>query len=413
MKISISKWFRVYYAKITESIAFYPAIISFGFLLLSWGMLVIDFSDWGKELKSSLNVSLKDASTARTIISTVAGAIISLTVFSFSMVMIVLNQAASQMSNRVLSSMIENRFQQIILGFYIGTTVYALFLLSTIRDITSGIYVPALSIYLLILLTIIDIFLFIYFLDYVTQTVKYETVIDRVSKQTMDTMKKSFEKINTKKADWDSLPYIEIKTQRSSYFQGFNETKLLNIASREDLYVSFLFKPSTFLLEDKICMRVYSKGKVSDDTINEIANTADFYNGQPINKIPEYGFRQLTEIALKALSPGINDPGTAVLALNSLTVLLAYKLEYSLPELKIDEEDVPRIYAPYPTFKEMFKLCIYPIWNYGKEDMYIQRELLGSIKMLKEADIRSEYDELFDSLSAEVQEQYNHTIVLK
>lgn len=413
MKISISKWFRVYYAKITESIAFYPAIISFGFLLLSWGMLVIDFSDWGKELKTSLNVSLKDASTARTIISTVAGAIISLTVFSFSMVMIVLNQAASQMSNRVLSSMIENRFQQVILGFYIGTTVYALFLLSTIRDITSGVYVPALSIYLLILLTIIDIFLFIYFLDYVTQTVKYETVIDRVSKQTMDTMKQSFEKINTNKADWDSLPYVEIKTQRSSYFQGFNETKLLNIASREDLHVSFLFKPSTFLLEDKICMRVYSKGKISDDTINDIANTADFYNGQPINKIPEYGFRQLTEIALKALSPGINDPGTAVLALNSLTALLAYKLEYSLPELKMDKEGVPRIYAPYPSFNEMFKLCVYPIWNYGKDDMYIQRELLGSIKMLKEADSKNAYDELFDTLSEEVQQQYNHTIVLK
>ena len=90
------------------------------------------------------------------------------------MVMIALNQAASQMSNRVLSSMIENRFQQIVLGFYIGTIVYALFLLSTIRDINSGVYVPALSIYLLILLTVIDIFLFIYFLDYVTQTVKYE-----------------------------------------------------------------------------------------------------------------------------------------------------------------------------------------------------------------------------------------------
>ena len=75
-------------------------------------MLVLDFSPFGKELKSSLSwLSLKDAGTARTIISTVAGAIISLTVFSFSMVMIVLNQAASQMSNRVLKSMIENRFQ--------------------------------------------------------------------------------------------------------------------------------------------------------------------------------------------------------------------------------------------------------------------------------------------------------------
>ena len=164
MNINPSKFFRIYYSKVTESIAFYPAIIAIGFLLLSWVMIEIDFSTWGKNLKSGINLlSLKDASTARSIISTIAGAVLSLTVFSFSMVMIVLNQAASQMSNRVLSSMISNRFQQIVLGFYIGTIVYALFLLSTIRDVDSGIYIPALSIYLLILMTVIDIFLFIYF----------------------------------------------------------------------------------------------------------------------------------------------------------------------------------------------------------------------------------------------------------
>ena len=101
--MSFSKGIRIYYNKMIESIAFYPALIAVGFLALSWGMLVFDFSDYGKEIKSGLSwLSLKDASTARTIISTVAGAIISLTVFSFSMVMIVLNQAASQMSNRVI-----------------------------------------------------------------------------------------------------------------------------------------------------------------------------------------------------------------------------------------------------------------------------------------------------------------------
>ena len=152
MTINLNKWFRIYYSKVAESIAFLPAIIAVGFLLLTWVMIAIDFSDWGKEWKSSLSlISLKDASTARSIIATVAGAVLSLTVFSFSMVMIVLNQAASQMSNRVLSSMIANRFQQVILGFYIGTIVYALFLLSTLRDVDSGIYIPALSIYLLTL----------------------------------------------------------------------------------------------------------------------------------------------------------------------------------------------------------------------------------------------------------------------
>ena len=406
MKITLNKWIRIYYTKLTESIAFYPALIAFGFLILSWVMISIDFSDGGKELKSNLSwLSLKDASTARSIISTVAGAIISLTVFSFSMVMIVLNQAASQMSNRVLSSMIENRFQQVILGFYIGTIVYALFLLSTIRDISSGVYVPALSVYLLILLTVIDIFLFIYFLDYVTQTVKYETVIDRVSKQTMHTMKKIFEKNKINKIPWITLSYMEINTQRSDYFQGFNEQKLLQIACRDDLYITFLYKPSTYLLKDKSCIRVYSKELVHKEAVDEITATTDFHSGQPIDKVAEYGFRQLTEIAIKALSPGINDPGTAVIALNSLTALLAYKINHTLPELRMDNHDVARIFVPSASFHEMFKTCILPIWKYGKEDQYIQEGLTNTIAMLKDYDNEEKYSDLFLSLLAKIDKQ--------
>ena len=120
MTKNITQLFKRYYNKMIGSIAFYPAIMALAFLILSWGMLELDFSPWGKEFKGGLKwLRLQDPSTARSIISTIAGAVISLTVFSFSMVMIVLNQAASQMSNRVLTSMIQNRFQQLVLGFYI------------------------------------------------------------------------------------------------------------------------------------------------------------------------------------------------------------------------------------------------------------------------------------------------------
>lgn len=414
MKINPDKFFRVYYTKITESIAFYPAIISLGFLVFSWVMISFDASEWGKDFKSSLSwLSLKDASTARAIVTTVAGAVISLTVFSFSMVMIVLNQAASQMSNRVLSSMIENRFQQIVLGFYIGTTMYAFFLLSTIRDVSSGIYVPALSVYFLILLIIIDIFLFIYFLDYVTQTVKYETVIDRVSKETMRTMDNLFEEKQTDKIGWIELPHIEIKTQISSYFQKFNEKKLLEIAKKENLYISFLYKPTSYLLKGTTCAHVYSSTQVNEEIIEQIQNAIDLYDGQPIDKIADYGFRQLTEIALKALSPGINDPSTAVIALNSITGLLAYRLDHSLPEIKIDDQSIARIHVPSPSFEEMFKLYIYPIWQYGKEDMYIQKALINSIEMLKNADSHNAHSRLFDILMIKVKEEYDLNITLK
>jgi uncharacterized membrane protein len=142
----MKKYLQKKYQEMVNSIAFYPAIIALGFLVLCGLMITIDHSQLGKTIKSQLHwLRLRDASTARSIIGAIASGLISLTVFSFSMVMIVLNQAASQMSNRVLGQLIGNKFQQVVLGIYIGTIIYAFFLLSTIRDIDSGVYVPALS----------------------------------------------------------------------------------------------------------------------------------------------------------------------------------------------------------------------------------------------------------------------------
>lgn len=404
--MNIGKWFRIRYNKITGSIAFYPALIAVGFLLLSWVMLNIDFSPWGKQLKGNLSwLTLKDASTARSIISTVAGAIISLTVFSFSMVMIVLNQAASQMSNRVLNSMIENRFQQVILGFYIGTIVYALFLLSTIRDINSGVYVPALSIYLLILLTVIDIFLFIYFLDYVTQTVKYETVIHRVQKQTMKTMEKNFSKIKDETVHWENLPCFEISTIEANYFQGINERRLIKMANEKNLFISFLYKPGTFLIKRSPLMLVYCKEKIDDDCLNELLSATDFFKGQPIERNADYGFNQLAEVAIKALSPGINDPATAVISLHALSDLFSYRLYHRLPEIICDHEGKERIYLPSSSFSEQFEKCINPIWNYGKKDEYIQNEITAILKQLKKADHKNMHTNVFDNMLDKVNKE--------
>jgi uncharacterized membrane protein len=135
----VVQWLVSRSRKMINSIAFYPAVIAFLFLVLSVLMVFFDYSETGKTIKSQWSLlRLRDASTARSIISAITAGIISLTVFSFSMVMIVLNQAASQMSNRILDKLIGNRFQQFVLGFYIGTIVYSLFLLSTIRDIDDG-----------------------------------------------------------------------------------------------------------------------------------------------------------------------------------------------------------------------------------------------------------------------------------
>ncbi|GAB3165607.1 DUF2254 domain-containing protein [Telluribacter humicola] len=380
----ILQWFRLHYYNILNSIAFFPALIAIGFLLLSYVALEIDFSDYGKSLKARWDIiSLKDASTARSIAATVVGGILSLAVFSFSMVMILLNQAASNMSNRVLDSMIGNRFQQVVLGFYIGTIVYALALLSTIRDIQSGIYIPALSIYLLMFLTIVDIFLFIYFLHYITQSVKYEIIIERLHRKTKSALEDTKEiSPESPEEAYVKISGKAIKTERSDYFQGFNQKALLHLCEINDWVVSFPHPAGSYLLTGTTYAIIQSKDEVTPDQVKDLKVQVDLHRGHPITRNPYYGFEQLVEVALKALSPGINDPETAVLSLHALTDLLAFQLVHRPDPVIRDSNGKPRILVSLPSFEKLFESCFLPIWDYGKEDRMMRVELILMLEQL-------------------------------
>lgn len=406
MDDTFAKWLRKTYSKITGSIAFYPAIIATGFLLLSWLMLELDFSATGKNIKVGIGwIRLHDASTARSIVSTIVAGVISLTVFSFSMVMILLNQAASQMSNRMLENMIGNRFQQIVLGIYIGSIVYALFLLSSIRDVDSGIYVPALSIYLLLMLAVTDIFLFIYFLHYVTQSVKFETIIDRVHKKTMRGLTRHCTTDNPETFIVPETGMQTIRMESSNYFQTFNKKQLLRFAITHKGMIRFLHPEGTYLLKDTPLLIFYSPTPLSESEINKLLVSIDFFKGQPLEKNPFFGYHQLAEVAIKALSPGINDPGTAVLSIHALADLFHYRLHHFSRSVYVDENDVARIQIIQWSFEDLFSECYYPIWEYGKKDRYVQDAMQKMLEQLKLADSRECHLALFNVFQHKIQNQ--------
>ncbi len=400
------KWLHRHYNKIVSSIAFYPAIIAIGFLVISILMQEFDFSEAGKQIKASAKwISLQDANTARSIVSTIAGGIISLTVFSFSMVMIVLNQAASQMSNRMLEGMIANRFQQFVLGIYIGSIVYALSLLTTIRDIDSGIYIPALSIYLLLLITVLDIFIFIYFLHYVTQSVKFQTIISRVHNDTMHSLEQN---TGEKPPAAFLLPDWEKQTvymETSGYFQGFDKKRLINFARKENGVVHFLKPEASYLLKGIPILDFYSSQKLDNDELKELLYSVDFYDAQEIQRNPYYGFHQLAEVAIKALSPGINDPETAVLSLEAITDLFSYKLNHFSQSTFEDEDEVVRIQKQEWSFESLFARFFYPIWEYGKKDHFIQNTMLQMVGQLKQCDTSGNHTSFLTNFLDAVNEQ--------
>lgn len=381
----IVQWLRKNYLRVIHSIAFYPVIITVGFLFLSLLTLELDFSETGRHIKSTYGwMRLQDPSTARTILATIAGGIISLTVFSFSMVMIVLNQAASQMSNRTLDSMIGNRFQQVVLGFYIGSIVYALFLLSTIRELKSGMDIPALGVYFAVLLTVVNIFLFIYFIHYVTQSVKFNTIISRTHNET----RHSLDLLCTLK-EVEAFTEPEMKQRSvgmpySDYFQGFNKEALLKFTQHHNLVVKFLYPAGTYLLKDTPVLTLYYEQMPTHEVVQDLILLLDIFNGHPIENNPYYGYHQLAEVAIKALSPGINDPQTAVLSLHALTDLLSHQLNDYMPLVYVDEQDTQRIATVTWTFEKLFTECFYAIWDYGKNDRYVQaamEQMIGQLRL--------------------------------
>lgn len=383
MKSNLPHWALRKFKRIVSSIAFYPAFLATVFLIVAYIMIQFDFSDTGKNIKSQMTwLRLKDASTARTITSVIAAGILSLTVFSFTMVMVILNQAASQMSNRVLDKLIGNRYQQMVLGFYIGTIVYSLFLLSSIRDIDSGIYVPALSTYMLIAMAIVDIFFFIYFLHYITQSVKYGIIINRICKQTQKALKATCRLAAQPEIlpPQDGQPFL---SPEAGVFEGFNKEALLRIAGEKNCVFSFLYTSGNYVLKDTPVLRISPAISLTDETREGLQLAIHLTTEESIDSNFYYGFRQLTEIALKALSPGINDPGTAVEAIRALASLLAYRLKHFPDNVIRDEDGAIRIITQERTFEEIFNAAILPIWDYGKHDRFVQNELLHLLQQLQ------------------------------
>jgi uncharacterized membrane protein len=405
LRNGIGQWISFHLKRMVNSIAFYPALIGLAFLAVSYFMISLDYSESGKALKAQWDwLRMRDAETARSVISVVAAGILSLTVFSFSMVMIVLNQAASQLSNRILDQLIGNRFQQLVLGFYIGTIVYGLFLLTAIRDIDEGIYVPALSTYLLILFAVLDIFLFIYFLHYITQSVKYVVIIQRIARRTQALMRKHC------KQQVESQPFADtkgqvVKAQQSGLLNGFDNKALLAVVAKEDVVVSVLHPVGHFVLEGTPLLQVSGERPLTDAFTKALNKAVYLVQESSLDDHYYYGLRRLTEIALRALSPGVNDPGTAVESLRSLATLLHYRLQHHPNNAVKDEEGQVRIVCKAYSFDELVELTLYPIWDYGKNDRFMQEEFRQLLPQFEALESRPSIRKLMAQLQQQAAEQ--------
>ncbi len=379
MSAVTNRLFRLYH-RVTGSIAFYPTLIAVGLASLCVVTIVLEMT-WLQPYKEDLDLGLvKNADNARLILGTLVAGIISLMVFSFSMVMVVLNSAASSLSPRVIPGLISSRSHQVVLGVYLGTIINSLMLISTIQE-GDDINVPSLGIFLALGLAVICLCLFVYFIRSISLSIQVDFILNRVYKQTLAQLRTRRRQLQDSHGPaWpDDAQWSVVRARRSGYFKALNVTAAHDVLDEHDARMTVQVHYGFFVMPGHPLMRI--DRELDDDCTNRLLDCFDFYVEEYAHRHFFFGFKQIVEIAVRALSPGINDPGTAIKAIDMLSVLLAERME--MPDHEVAHaQDRPRIFIRELNLHQLLQMTFGPQRRYGADDLLVLQALLQACKNL-------------------------------
>ncbi|MGA4642088.1 DUF2254 domain-containing protein [Stutzerimonas stutzeri] len=379
MSAVTNRLFRLYH-RVTGSIAFYPTLIAVGLASLCVVTIVLEMT-WLQPYKEDLDLGLvKNADNARLILGTLVAGIISLMVFSFSMVMVVLNSAASSLSPRVIPGLISSRSHQVVLGVYLGTIINSLMLISTIQE-GDDINVPSLGIFLALGLGVICLCLFVYFIRSISLSIQVDFILNRVYKQTLAQLRTRRRQLQDSHGPaWpDDAQWSVVRARRSGYFKALNVTAAHDVLDEHDARMTVQVHYGFFVMPGHPLMRI--DRELDDDCTNRLLDCFDFYVEEYAHRHFFFGFKQIVEIAVRALSPGINDPGTAIKAIDMLSVLLAERME--MPDHEVAHaQDRPRIFIRELNLHQLLQMTFGPQRRYGADDLQVLQALLQACKNL-------------------------------
>ncbi|WP_460879235.1 DUF2254 domain-containing protein [Pontibacter rugosus] len=333
------------YSYIINSIGFYPTLISLFFFGLALLMLFLESHGLSKQFQDDLPfMIITDEATARLILSSITTGIISLTVFSFTMVMLVLNQASANFTPRVIPGLISHKSNQRVLGLYLGTLIYTLVIMVNIHAEYYSIPLPGFSIFLSMCFTILCLSFFVYFIHSISQSIQIESILEGIYHVTTQRLNKEIKNdkghlvpnVFTTHKDW--YPVLSPET---GYLQSLDQERILEICCEYDVVLYFDHPLGNFVVQGVPFARVNKSLEDIEGFVKKLFSHTDFFREERPSVNYLFGFKHITESAVKALSPGINDPGTAIKAIDYLTALFSLRMNLTDDKILYDEKELP------------------------------------------------------------------------
>ncbi|HEX9988090.1 MAG TPA: DUF2254 domain-containing protein [Chloroflexia bacterium] len=372
---------------IQGSLWFVPSVLVLLAAALAFFMAWLD-KVAGKDVATALPFLAEVGSEGtRDILSTIAGSMLTVAGIAFSFTIVVFSFASSQYSSRTLHNFMDDNLEQTVLGVLLGSFVYCLLILRTVR-IETGAPVPVLSVSIALILALIDLGLFILFIHHIAESIQAYHIINRIGHATAKSINEIFprditiasEHIDEARRMVLSGPTREVLAHSTGYIQFVEEARVMQLTYRYDVVVALEKRVGNFVIKGEIVATVGPAPKANDTLCQEIRDCFIVGKHRTIFQDPQYGILQLSDIAIKALSPAINDPNTAIMSLNELGSVLRQLAGRELPDpVRCDSKGKVRVIVKAPTFDSMVAQAFDQIRRYGMSDAAIPLKMLDVI----------------------------------
>ncbi|MFZ6051636.1 DUF2254 domain-containing protein [Halocola ammonii] len=377
------------YQKTVKSIAFLPTMISFLFFVFFFTIRAFEDTELSHQLANIAKPLLvSNIADSRLILGSIIGGLISLIVFSFTMVMLVLNTASSTLSPRVLPGLITRKNHQVVLGFYVGSLTYSILLVIKLSEQS----VPSWGVFFAMLFMLLSFAFFVYFIHSISVSIQVDKIVESIFKETrkgMHARQKKYSALKSQPSFPETDGWFTLRANLPGYFKNIDKKQLISILQEHDLVAEITVDIGFFTVKNYPFLRVNRDLSNEQELCERIKNCFTFYIEEYVGSHYTFGMKQISEVAVKALSPGINDPGTAVKCTDLLFMLLLEKLSIPEREFEVDENGKLRVMYRSLTLDELLFLNLTPIRQYGQSDSLVMLNLLEGLKNLAYTDQHS------------------------
>ncbi|MGZ8191916.1 MAG: DUF2254 domain-containing protein [Methylobacter sp.] len=393
---------------LADSFWFLPALMALLAAGIALGSVAIDHamgSDWVHDMGW---VWSGGAEGARSVLSVVAGSIMTVVSIVFSLTVTALAQTSSHFGPRVLRNFTSDRGVQFTLGTFIATFVYCLLVLRTVRtehSLEESSFVPYLSVNIGMVLALASLVVLIYFIHHVSQNIQAENLIADVGVEFQKSLPVLFpEHIGRPQSDDTTLSQLPDESQwqaayavassANGYLQGVDDDQLMSLGIQYDLILKLDKRPGAFVTSAEPLLRVLPPSSITDDIENRLRACFSLGRHRTPHQDALYMVQQLVEIAAHALSPGINEPFTALTCIDWLGASLRGVARRELPvPLRQDKDGRLRVVACTLDFEELSHSAFDQIRLYGASNPDVMLQLLEIIAKIA-PDLRRDQDRI-------------------